>query len=139
MHELRVFYTNTKRCTQSIQELALLYKKLQWMVLITFQIRVIYLAVATSSKYAAQRNITAVYNYVFLGNHSFSPFSHTSSSYYTCKRLRGPGAFWKKKKLLDLGLWNLVHRCKRWKIFYSSKFNWLWNFFSTKHSFGVFF
>ena len=29
MHELRVFYTNTKRCTQCIQELALLYKKLQ--------------------------------------------------------------------------------------------------------------
>ena len=44
------------------------------MVLITFQITVIYLAAATSSKYAAQRNISAVYNYVFLGNHSFSPF-----------------------------------------------------------------
>ena len=36
--------------------------------------------------------------------------------------LGGPNQFW--KKLLDIGLWNLVHRCKMWKKgFYS------WDFF----------
>ena len=59
-HELRVFYTNTKRCTQCMQELAMQNKYLKQMVLIAFQITRINLAAATSLKHAAQRNVTAV-------------------------------------------------------------------------------
>ena len=52
-------WSNAKRFTQCLQELALLYKYLKWMVFITFRITLIYPAAATSYKYAAQRNVTA--------------------------------------------------------------------------------